>query len=157
MSTRSKPKGPLRLMCSYSHKDEALWDELKAHLAPLRRQGLIDIWYDRQILAGEEFKEEISQNLEQAEIILLLVTSYFVDSDYCYGIEMKRAVERHNAGKTIVIPVIARPSDWSETPFAKLLALPRDAKPATTWSDPHEAWANVAQGIRKVVERAKEK
>ncbi|HKH50058.1 MAG TPA: S8 family serine peptidase [Thermoanaerobaculia bacterium] len=150
---RESSKQPLRLMCSYSHKDEVLWDELKAHLAPLRRQGLIEIWHDRRIIAGEEWSEEIASSLEQADIILLLVSAYFVDSDYCYGIEMKRALERHEAGEARVIPVVVRPTDWSETPFAKLQALPRDGKAVTGWGDQHEAWTDVAKGVRRAVEQ----
>lgn len=146
-------KRPLRLMCSYSHKDELLWDELKAHLAPLRRQELIEIWHDRRIAAGEEWSDEIARNLEEADIILLLVSAYFVDSDYCYGKEMKRALERHEEGEARVIPVVVRPTDWSETPFAKLQALPRDGKAVTGWGDQHEAWTDVAKGVRRVVEQ----
>jgi len=146
-------KRPLRVMCSYAHEDKALWTELKAHLAPLKRQGLIDIWYDGGIIPGDQWKDEIKKNLEESDIILLLVSSYFIDSDYCYDVEMKRAVQRHDAGQVAVVPIILRSVDWSLSPFAKIQALPRDGEPATIWKDQHEAWANVAQGIRKLVEK----
>jgi hypothetical protein len=146
-------KRPLQVMCSYAHEDEAIWAELKAHLASLKRQGLIEIWYDRSILPGDQWRDEIGKNLEQSDIILLLVSSYFMDSDYCYDIEMKRAVERHDAGRAAVVPIIIRPVDWTPAPFSKLQALPRDAKAVTKWEDQHDAWENVAQGLRKVVEK----
>ena len=77
-----------------------------------------------------------------------------MDSDYCYSIEMKRAIERHDRGEAIVIPVILRPVYWQGAPFGKLLALPTDAKPvrSQSWYDLDDAFFNVAEGIRKAVE-----
>ncbi len=87
---------PVKIFFCYAHKDEALLKKLKAHLRPLQRQGLIDVWYDREISAGTEWEHEISQHLDEAQIILLLVSPDFMNSDYCYGTEMKRAMERHD-------------------------------------------------------------
>jgi hypothetical protein len=145
----------LKLMCSYSHRDEVLWDEFRAHLAPLRRQALVELWHDRKILPGAEWDREIARELQEADIILLLVSAYFIDSDYCYDIELRRAIERHEAGQVRVIPVIVRPADWSGTPFAKLQAVPKDGKPVTSWADQHEAWADVTKGIRSTIESSK--
>ncbi|MES9969977.1 MAG: toll/interleukin-1 receptor domain-containing protein, partial [Candidatus Thiodiazotropha sp.] len=96
---------------SYSHQDEGLRNELEIHLSLLRRQGAIDIWSDHRIGPGEELGGEIDRHLESADIILLLVSPNFLNSDYCYDIEMKRAMERHEHGETRVIPVILRPCD----------------------------------------------
>lgn len=137
---------------SYSHKDESLRDELLNHLSALKRQGVIANWHDRKIGAGREWKGEIDEHLDNAQVILLLISSDFLASDYCYDVEMKRAMERHEKGEARVIPVILRPVDWSGTLFAKLQALPRDAKPVTTWSNQDEAFADVARGIRAAVE-----
>jgi hypothetical protein len=112
----------LNLFFSYSHKDEALRDELEVHLAMLKRQGVISIWHDRRITAGEDFAGEIDQNLATADIILFLVSPDFIASDYCYDIEVKQALERHETGKAKVIPVILRPCDWKHAPFGHLLA-----------------------------------
>jgi serine protease AprX len=142
----------LRVMCSYSHKDEVLWDELRAHLAPLRRQGLIELWYDRMIRPGMQWGSVIARELQEADVILLLVSAYFIDSDYAYEIEMQRAIERHKARQAHVVPIIVRPADWSATPFAEIQALPKDAKPVTSWDDQQEAWADVAKGLRALVE-----
>ena len=90
---------------SYSHRDEALRDELEIHLALLRREGLIQSWHDRRIDAGDELDGSIDKNLETADIILLLVSPYFIASNYCFDVEMRRAIERHNAGNARVIPV----------------------------------------------------
>lgn len=145
-------KRPIRLFFSYSHKDEALRDELETHLALLKREGLLQSWHDRRIGAGTEWEGEIDKNLEEAEVIILLVSADFLASDYCYDKEMKRALERHDAGEARVIPVILRKTDWQSAPFAKLQALPKDARPITLWQDRDEAWTDVTLGIRRVVE-----
>lgn len=97
---------------SYSHKDEALRDELEAHLGLLKNQGFIEHWHDRRIVAGEELDPAIFQNLERADVILLLISSDFISSSYCYSREMVRAMQRHEAGEARVIPVILRNCDW---------------------------------------------
>jgi len=118
---------------SYSHADEALRDQLEKQLAMLRRQGVIETWHDRRIGAGQDIDHAIDEHINRDEIILLLVSPDFLASDYCYDIEMKRAMERHHAGKAIVIPVILRACDWHHAPFGKLNATPRDGKPVTQW------------------------
>ncbi|MFN0019476.1 MAG: toll/interleukin-1 receptor domain-containing protein [Pirellulaceae bacterium] len=138
---------------SYSHKDEEQRNELEVHLAVLKRQGIIDAWYDRRILAGDEFGNVISENLEVADIILLLVSPYFLASKYCYEIEMTRAMERHEAGKTRVIPVILEPCDWHSAPFGKLVAIPTDGKPVSKHPNRHDAYLEITQAIRTIAER----
>ena len=142
----------LCVFLSYSHKDENLRKQLETRLKLLQRQGVIASWHDRLIGAGQEWKEQISRNLEQADIILLLVSADFIASDYCYDVEMARALARHKTGKARVIPVIVRDVDWSDAPFAKLQALPRDGKAVRLWSDRDAAWRNVAEGIKKAAE-----
>src|SRR5437867_12063493 len=97
-----------KIFFSYAHEDELLLKKLKRHLRPLQRQGLIDVWHDRDISAGTKWEEEIDKRLNEANIILLLISPDFMDSDYCYGTEMKRALERHERGEAHVIPVILR-------------------------------------------------
>jgi len=137
---------------SYSHKDEALRDQLESHLAMLKNQGLIDAWYDRRIVAEDEFDNAILANLETADIILLLISSDFLSSPYCFSREMVRAMERHEAGEARVIPVILRHCAWQSAPFGKLLAAPGDGKPVTSWPDRDEALADVARQVAKAVE-----
>ncbi len=137
---------------SYSHKDEALLDQIKPHLATLKRQGLIQTWDDRQITGGSDWAEAIARNLETADIILLLVSADFIASDYCWGIELQRAIERHQSGSARVIPIILRPVDWEDTPFRQLQALPKGGKPVTEWENRDTAFVDAARGIRKVVE-----
>lgn len=142
----------IKIFFSYSHKDEDLRDELVTHLSMLKRQGVIAAWHDREISAGTEWKNAIDQHLESARVILLLISANFLDSNYCYDIEMKRAMERHESGEARVIPIILKPVDWREAPFSKLQALPKNVKPITTWENRDEAFLNVAQSIRRVVQ-----
>lgn len=143
---------PIEIFYSYSHKDEDLRDELDTHLSVLKRQGLISAWHDRCISAGTEWAGKIDEHLESAQVILLLISNYFMASDYCWDVELKRAMERHEARQARVIPIILRPVDMKGAPFAKLQALPKDAKPVTKWSDRDEAFLDIAKGIRRVVE-----
>ncbi len=121
---------------------------------PLQRQGIIEFWYDRKITAGTLWEQEISKHLNSAQIILLLVSSDFISSEYCYSIEMMHAIERHKQGHACVIPIILRPVDWQEAPFSKFQALPTDAKPVISehWSNQDDAFLNVAKGVRKAAE-----
>lgn len=137
---------------SYSHKDEALRDQLETHLALLKNQGLIDAWHDRRIVAGDEVDDSIFSKLETADIILLLVSADFISSSYCYSREMNRAMERHEAGTARVIPIILRHCDWKSAPFGKLTAAPRDGRPITAWPDRDEAFAEVAIEVRRAVD-----
>lgn len=137
---------------SYSHEDEALRDQLAAHLKILERQKIIASWHDRKILPGSEWSGDINYSLSQADIILLLVSADFLASDYCWDIEIQKALDRHEAGDATVIPVILRPVDWSSAPFAKLQALPKNAQPVVTWTPPDLAFMDIAKGIRRKAE-----
>lgn len=137
---------------SYSHRDEDLRNELEIHLSALKRQGVIKTWHDRRIGAGKGLDKEIDSNLEGSDIILLLVSPYFIASDYCYDVEMKRAMQRHVAGQVRVIPVILHPCDWQQTPFGKLRATPTDGKPVSKFPNQHDAFLAVTKDIRAAAE-----
>ena len=124
-----RDRAGIRVFCSYSHKDEVLRAELDTHLTLLQRQSVIDLWHDRRIPPGKEWEPQIDEELDRADIILLLVSSDFIASNYCYDIEVKRAMARHDAGEARVIPVVVRDVDWHSAPFAKCQALPKGAKP----------------------------
>jgi hypothetical protein len=151
MPSVKRPANPLEVFYSYSHKDEALRKELETHLALLKRAGVITGWHDRKITAGSKWKGKISEHLNSAKVILLLISSDFLASDYCYDVETKRALWRHSRGLVRVIPVILRACDWHIAPLSKLQALPTDGKPVTSWSNKDEAFTNVAKGIREAI------
>ena len=143
----------VKLLFSYSHKDEKLRDLLDDHLSLLKRQQKLLTWHDRSISAGEEFDVTIREELESSQIILLLISANFLASNYCYEKEMQRAIERHNNRTAVVIPVILHPCDWESAPFGKLRATPTDGKPISTYQNPHEAFSIVAKDIREAVEK----
>lgn len=142
----------VKIFFCYAHEDEFLLNKLKTHLKPLQRQGLIDIWHDRNINAGLEWESEINKHLASADIVLLLISPDFMNSDYCYSIEMAHALERYQRGKARVIPIILRSVDRQGTPFSHLQCLPTNAKPVKDWQNRDKALLDVATGIRKVVE-----
>lgn len=145
------PQQPIEIFCSYANKDELLLKNLETHLSMLKRQGLIVTWHHRQITAGTDWTQAIDTHLNSASVILLLISPDFLASDYCYGTEMMRALERHQANEARVIPILLRPVDWHGAPFAHLRALPTNAKPVTTWSDRDQAFVDVATGIRRAI------
>ncbi|MDB9529269.1 toll/interleukin-1 receptor domain-containing protein [Oscillatoria sp. CS-180] len=149
MQTASRP--PLKVFISYSHKDESLKQDLLYHLAALKRAKKIEIWQDRQIDAGIEWNTQILEELDAADIILLLITARFIASDFCYSKEMNRALFRNQQGTARVIPIVMAPCAWSETPLHKLNALPTDGKPVTEWSNQDSAYTNIASGLSRVV------
>src|SRR3954454_14427804 len=150
MPPPERPAVPISLFYSYSHKDEALRKRLETHLSLLQNEGVISGWHDRRIAAGTEWDGAISENLDNAGIILLLVSADFLASRYCRDVEIKRAMERHEAGTARVIPVILRPVDWHTAPFGKLQALPQGGKPVTSWRNRDDAFTDIARGIREV-------
>jgi tetratricopeptide (TPR) repeat protein len=144
-------KRPLKLFYCYARRDKDLRDELHIHLSSLRRQNLISGWYDGEVGVGQDWKKEIDTYLQEAHIILLLVTPHFMASDYCYDVAMQRALKRHRAGKARVIPIILRPTIWENSPFSFIQALPTNAKPLAQWSDRDEAFWSIAIDIYVLV------
>jgi DNA-binding response OmpR family regulator len=142
----------LKVFFCYSHRDEKMRDRLDAHLSTLKHMGIIQSWHDRKISPGKEFDKSIDRYLGTADLILLLISPDFLNSNYCYRIEMKRALARHRKQKAIVVPVILRPVDWERAPFAGLLAVPKDGKPITRFQNRDEGYLDAARGVRRVAE-----
>jgi len=143
----------IKIFYCYARKDKRLRDELERHMATLDRLKQVMSWYDREILPGTEWKSEIHRHLDASDIVLLLISHSFIQSDYCYGVEMHRALERHKAGASSVLPIILRPCNWKELPIGVFQALPENGKPITRWQNRDEAFQNVVAGIQEVVKR----
>lgn len=139
------------LFISYSHNDERWAERLCDHLSALKQQGLVQEWHDRKINPGENWEEAIDTELNRANLIIPLVSSSFLASEYCTGIEMTRALELHERGEARIVPVILRAVDWEGTSFDKLKALPRDGKPILSYRDRDQAFRDVVQGMRRVI------
>jgi len=154
MTSATHNQKPLRLFYAYAHEDERLLGKLKTALALLRRQGLIQEWHDREISAGQEWQSEVDKQLEATDIILLLISPDLIASDYCYDIEMKRALARHREGTARVVPIIIRTVSeaWQNTELGELQALPEDGKAVDHWSRKDDAWADIEKGIRRIIQ-----
>jgi hypothetical protein len=152
----------LQVFLSYSHQDEWLKVELEQHLAGLKRSGAIDVWHDREITAGQIFSDEIATRLRESHIIILLVSSAFVNSDYCVDKEYLTAKDMHQRGEAIVIPVIVRECDWDVHGLREFQALPTDADAVTKGRASREdaqerdgKWLDVVQGLKRAIAQVK--
>ena len=144
-------RGPLKVFYSYAHEDEKVRDRIDEYLELLARQHLIVRWHDRHILPGSEWNTSILDALESADIILLLVSKAFFASKYISQYEVPAAMQAHQSGKARVVPILLESvRGWKKTEFAKLQFLPKGAKPVARWKDPVDAFADIANGIRKV-------
>src|SRR5579859_5898608 len=142
----------IEIFFSYSHKDKKMRTELEKFMSHLKRHPSIKAWHDGEIGAGMAWAQEIDMHLNKANIILLLVSQDFIASNYCYDIEMQKAIQRHEAGEARVIPIILSPAFWEETPLGKLQVLPTGAKPIAMWSNKNLAMMDVVKGIQKAIE-----
>jgi len=140
-----------KVFFSYSHKDEGARNELEKHLAILKREGAIETWHDRRIPVGADLDNVIDQNLIESNLCLLLVSPDFLASEYCYSMEMKKALEMRQQHATWVIPIILDHCDWQNTPLGGLLACPTDGKPVSDYPNPNRAFNEITHAIRDVI------
>ncbi|QAY78146.1 toll/interleukin-1 receptor domain-containing protein [Sphingosinicella sp. BN140058] len=145
---------------SYTHADAALKEQFVRHLAPLRREGLIEVWHDAMLHPGEHLDPAVQAALAASDLVLLLVSADFIHSEYCYEQEMIRAFARQRDGTARVVPIILRPCQWKGVPvgegqtLSEFLALPKDGLPVTSWPDRDEAFDNAAGAIREMLRSA---
>ncbi|GCE15675.1 toll/interleukin-1 receptor domain-containing protein [Tengunoibacter tsumagoiensis] len=138
---------PLKIFFSYAHEDHAFRSLLGKHLMPFVRSGLVTQWYDGDIHAGAEWAEEVYAHLNTADIILFLVSPDFMNSDFCYHVEMARALERNALKETRAIAILLRPTYWQETLLGDLQVLPRGEMPVSIWHDHDQAFFSIVQDI----------
>ena len=152
----------VKIFCSYAHKDEPLREALDPHFALLRRQGIATFWSDKELYAGSDWASQIDHNLRTANVVLLLLSAHFINSDYCIDIELRQAAERHLRREAVLIPVVLQPCNWErvrltcdggEFDLGKVQALPAGARPVTKWRNRQEAFDNIADGVLKIVEQ----
>lgn len=143
-------KREVRIFVSYSHRDAAAQEKLHTHLAPWRRDG-VAVWYDENIEPGAEINVEIARELRRAHIFVALFSPAYLDSNYCWNIEYKRAMGRRAQKLTRVVAVVVKPCGWKQTRATRFKLLPKDGVPPERWSSHDAAFVNVAQGIGEVV------
>jgi hypothetical protein len=143
----------VQIFCSYADSDVSWLDEMRKHLSLSARQGLLTLWHHQHISPGSNWQLAIDTHLETADVILLLISADFLASDYCYGVEMKRALERHQKGEALVIPILIRPVDCQHAPFAHLQTLPSNTRPLSLWEDKDAALTDVSAHLRYLLEK----
>ena len=148
---------PVPAFIAYARPDYRHRNTLGIHLSSLMRQGQILAWHDRKLVAGQEWEDTINEHLESAKVILLLISPDFFASDYAYGKELRRALERHETGEAVVIPILVRPTLYKGEQFSKLQMLPENAKAVTAWSNRDAAWVSVVAGINAAIEKLRDR
>ena len=146
-------KRALKLSICYSHLDEAYVEEFKKHIALLKRKDLIEEWYDRKIIPGQEVQKEIDDNLNSSDIICLFISANFLSSSACMD-ERDRAFDLRAKKGVVVAPIILSACEWNDDEkLSSLLALPKDGKPVKDYSDSEKAWKNIYDGIKEIVQK----
>jgi hypothetical protein len=143
-----------KVFISYAHQDAALKDELVTHLGYPRSIGLIDDWHDSGIDAGDNWRAVIYEHLNAADIIVLLISSDFLVSEYCREVELKIALRRWEKKDAEIVPVLIRDCVWEKSPLRSHQMLPSDAKPVARWPYRDEAWKEVAEAVCRLATRA---
>jgi hypothetical protein len=141
----------IQVFVSYAHKDDAHCRRLVTELAQLERDQVIHVWTDHKLVAGEIWDAELRRRLEISDLILLLISSDFMASDYIAGVEFTNALDRLKRGEVQVVPILIRMCDWERLSF--LQVLPSDAKPVTKWADPDDAWFDVLSGLKATLKK----
>ncbi|MGA3041725.1 MAG: protein kinase, partial [Bryobacteraceae bacterium] len=155
---RAKPKaepakgiGDIEIFCSYSHADRPLRDELVKYLELMRESLLIRTWHDGELIPGQDWRREIEDHLRGADIVLLLISVDFLDSEFVRKYELPIALQRHQQGQALVIPVVMRPVPWNQSGLDFLQALPDKVRPVVLWSPQDLAYVNICEGLFSAV------
>ena len=143
---------PLKAFFSYSKDDMEMLKTFKKHLSALRRTSHIELWDDSKIRPGEEWDDSIKTALKEADIIFLLLSKSFIDTDYIWEVEVKEAMRRHATGEAIVVPIKMKPCDWEGLSFSKLQGLPRKDAVIDTAPNADTLWTEVAGEVRALIE-----
>ena len=154
---------PKKVFISYSHDDVEYRQELQKYLITLKRDNLIEIWQDEMIQVGSDWDETIRQNLQTADIVILLISQSFIASDYIYQVELQEALKMSHDGKTI-FPILIENCDYQNfsarsigkiTNVAQLQFIPHNngrLLPISDWDNPSKAWVQVTKALREKIE-----
>jgi len=149
-------QNPLRLFICYAHANERTVKRLVPSLKVLAQRGYIQPWRDTDLVPGEDWDDTIKGHLASAQIILFMVSRDFLASKYITEQERPLAIARMKEKKAVVIPVLLSACLWREENFAKLEKLPHKDDPITSFTPREDGWALVEEGLKKVVDRARQ-
>ncbi|HNE00392.1 MAG TPA: toll/interleukin-1 receptor domain-containing protein, partial [Plasticicumulans sp.] len=121
---------PGKVFVSYSHKDEKWKDRVVEQLGVLGFDGLLEVWEDRQIAAGDDWKPAIQKAIAECDAALLLISASFLTSKFIRGEEVPPLLKRRQEEGIRVVPVILKPCPWTELDWLNpIQARPTDGKP----------------------------
>lgn len=144
---------PSKLFIIYAREDQPALLELKAHLRPLEKRGDLTVWYDGEVLPGENQREVIEKQTEKVDIVLLLISSSFFNFETLGNRELQIALDKHRKSEAVAVAVIFKPCAWDVHPEIKLLdVLPKNKKPISSWDNIDEGWLDVVRGVQEIVE-----
>jgi hypothetical protein len=147
----SEKRAIIKVFCSYSDEDRRFQEKLERHLTSLVREGSVLVWDKHKVQPGQEHQREIDARLEQARLILLLISSNFISSDDCYAGDLVKALQRRDDDNVCVIPILLKPCSWDELAFSSLQVLPRNHMPVSLWRNQDEAFTHIVEEIKQVV------
>jgi hypothetical protein len=135
----------------YSHKDERWLNDLQTHLKPYVRNGLT-AWSDKQIAPGSKWLPEIETALASAKVAVLLVTPYFLDSDFIHEKELGPLLKKAEKGKVRIIWIPVRACAYKETLLKDYQAAGDPEKPLEIMkANRNKAWVKICEEIKKAV------
>jgi hypothetical protein len=141
----------INVLLVYEHKDEIFRRKLLNHLNALWGEGLITSMQDLMVAPGFESYADIERKLSTSNLVLLLISSTFLRSDFAFGDQIKRAIEGHNVGSVIVLPILVHPVSLGESLYSDLLTLPSNYKAISEWANDDQAYADIMKTMRTVI------
>lgn len=142
---------PLKCFYSYSHQDRESRKKLSDYLAPLRQKNKIVEWYDRDIEPGTNWNNEINDKINSADLIFFLISAEFLASEYSFSVEVELAFNRLKNKGVKIVPILIKPCLWDQSRFSELQIIPRDAKPISSWTSPEDAYYQVAEEVKNLI------
>jgi hypothetical protein len=147
-----QPTHPVSVYLSYAREDEALKQEFEDYLSIMQQGQVISEWIERQIQQGTDWSHVIDPRLRGADLVLVFLSPRLLSSGYCSGAEAREMFERHARGEARVIPIILRNVNLAGSPFASVQSLPRNSVPVSSWPMRDDAWWDIDQELRRVIE-----
>jgi hypothetical protein len=115
---------------SYSHKDEKWKNRLVNHLGVLGAQGLVEIWDDRRMTAGQAWFQEIQRAMQEACVAILMVSANSLTSEFILREEVRSLLGRRQSEGLPIIPLVVSPCDWQAVPWLRQMQLrPANGRP----------------------------
>lgn len=145
-------KRKLKAFISYSHNDMNYKLSLLTHFESINKLYNIDFWHDGLIDAGGHIDSEVMAELDTSDIIILLISSSYISSNFCYNIEMERAFQREKNGECIIVPVLLKKTSLNESmPFYNLKTFPTDRKPISSFRSRNDGYVDVTEGLTTLI------